>query len=69
MKFLRSKIDIGALLAGSDIESGRKISKKCTACHSFEKGGPQKVGPNLWGIVGNKKAHLWLNNLPTTECG
>ena len=53
-----AKIDIGALLSGSDIESGKKISKKCTACHSFEKGGPQKVGPNLWGIVGNKKAHL-----------
>jgi len=25
--------------------------KKCTACHSAEKGGPNKVGPDLWGIV------------------
>ncbi len=39
------------LLAQADIERGAKVSKTCVACHSFEKGGPVKQGPNLWNIV------------------
>jgi cytochrome c len=45
------------LLAAADPAAGQKLAKACTACHSFEKGGPNKVGPNLWGIVNNKHAH------------
>jgi cytochrome c len=30
---------------------------KCKACHDFTKGGPNKVGPNLWGVVGGPSAH------------
>lgn len=44
-----------ALLATADIERGAKISKACAACHSFDKGGPVKQGPNLWGIVNKDK--------------
>ncbi len=51
-------IDIPLLLASANIESGKVVSKKCVACHSFDKNAGNKVGPNLWGIVGNKKAHL-----------
>ena len=40
-----------ALLATANLESGQKISKKCVACHGFEAGGPNKVGPNLYNIV------------------
>ena len=40
-----------ALLATADLESGQKISKKCVACHGFDAGGPNKVGPNLYNIV------------------
>ena len=43
---------IAALLAAADAEAGAKVSKKCAACHSFDKGGKNKVGPNLWDIVG-----------------
>ena len=40
-----------ALLATADLESGLKISKKCVACHGFDAGGPNKIGPNLYNIV------------------
>mgnify|MGYP001168445772 FL=1 len=40
-----------ALLATANLESGQKISKKCVACHGFDSGGPNKVGPNLYNIV------------------
>jgi len=43
------------LIASADVEKGAKISKACAACHSFEKGGAVKQGPNLWGIVGHAK--------------
>jgi cytochrome c len=42
---------IGVLLAAAKPEDGEKAAKKCAACHSFEKGGPNKVGPDLWGVV------------------
>ncbi|MDH5722599.1 MAG: cytochrome c family protein [Alphaproteobacteria bacterium] len=45
-----------ALLANADIGKGQKITKACAACHSFEKGGPVKQGPNLWNIVMADKA-------------
>lgn len=47
---------IAALLAAADAEAGAKVSRKCAACHSFDEGGPNKVGPNLWDIVGRPVA-------------
>ena len=44
-----------SLLAGADIAKGEKLSKACAACHTFEKGGSNGVGPNLWGVVGQAK--------------
>lgn len=45
------------LLATADVALGKEITKKCAACHDFTKGGPNKVGPELWGIVGRDVAH------------
>ncbi|GAB4394124.1 MAG: hypothetical protein Tsb0032_16390 [Kiloniellaceae bacterium] len=42
---------IAPLLAAADVASGEKVAKKCTACHTFEEGGANKVGPNLYDIV------------------
>ena len=42
---------ITALLATANLESGLKIAKKCVACHGFDAGGPNKIGPNLYDIV------------------
>jgi cytochrome c len=47
---------LGTLLAAADVAQGRKLAKKCIACHSFDKGGKNKVGPNLWNTVGQAKA-------------
>ena len=44
-----------ALLASADVAAGQKLAKKCTACHVFEAGGQNKVGPVLWNIVNANK--------------
>jgi cytochrome c len=49
---------IAELLASSDVARGEASAKKCVACHTFNKGGPNRVGPNLWGIVGRAKASV-----------
>jgi cytochrome c2 len=42
---------IAALMASADAGAGQGVAKKCAACHKFEKGGGNKVGPALWNIV------------------
>lgn len=47
---------IAVRLANSDPKKGEAAFKQCVACHTAEKGGPNKVGPNLYGIVDRPKA-------------
>jgi cytochrome c len=44
--------------AEGDAAKGAKVFKKCKACHTIEKDGKNKVGPNLFGIVGQKSAQV-----------
>ena len=50
-------VDIAPLVASADVAAGEKLIKKCTACHTFDKGGKNGVGPNQWGLVGSHFAH------------
>lgn len=48
---------VAPLLASADVAKGEAAAKKCAACHSFDKGGANKVGPNLFNVVGGNRAH------------
>ena len=44
---------IAPLMAAASADAGKAKSSLCTSCHTFDKGGPNRIGPNLWGIVGS----------------
>ncbi len=48
-------VPVAALLAKADPAKGQADTKVCATCHSFDKGAPAKVGPNLYGVVGRAK--------------
>ena len=45
-------VNISQLLALGDLAHGEKVFKKCSACHMIASGGKNKIGPNLWGVIG-----------------
>jgi cytochrome c len=50
------QLDIKEFLAMGDLAHGEKVFKKCSACHIIAKGGKNKIGPALYGIVGKASA-------------
>jgi cytochrome c len=57
-KAVASVAPIAERLKTADVARGQKAFSKCTACHTPDKGGTTKVGPNLYGVVGGPKAHM-----------
>ena len=50
--------EIMTLIASASVSDGEKIFKKCAACHSIAKGGGNKIGPALWGVLGRQAASI-----------
>jgi cytochrome c len=48
---------VAGLLATADPTKGETVFKQCAACHTIDKGTPNRVGPNLYGVVGGPKTH------------
>jgi cytochrome c len=48
--------DFASAIPKADIMAGEAIAERCGACHDWSKGGPNKIGPNLYGVVGRPKA-------------
>lgn len=56
------KADFATLLATADPAGGERKAALCKSCHTFEKGGANGTGPNLWGVVGRPIAgHAGFN--------
>jgi cytochrome c len=51
-------VDYGLLLAGADIASGERITRRCQSCHTFDEGGATGTGPNLFDVVGRDIASI-----------
>lgn len=48
------KVDLAALMAAADVAKGEKVAKKCASCHTFNLGGKNGAGANLFGILGRE---------------
>lgn len=44
--------DLGTLLASADANAGKAKARVCASCHDFSAGGSDRIGPNLWQVVG-----------------
>jgi len=51
---VEEKIDIAAFMTMGDVAGGKKVFKKCAACHSINKDGANKIGPALYNVVGRQ---------------
>ena len=49
--------DWGTVLAKADVNAGKELTARCVQCHDFNKGGPNKIGPELFAVVERPKAH------------
>lgn len=48
--------DFAAVLPTADLAHGKEVAARCQQCHDESKGGPNKIGPNLWGVIGRARA-------------
>ncbi|MGF1476209.1 MAG: c-type cytochrome [Geminicoccaceae bacterium] len=49
---------LASVFAEADPEEGQKVARRCRACHTFDEGGGNRVGPGLHGVVGRAIASV-----------
>ena len=53
-----AEVPIAALMQTADAAKGAEVFKKCASCHTIASGGPNGIGPNLFGVLGKKHGHI-----------
>jgi cytochrome c len=48
--------DWGTVFPTADVAAGQAAFARCQACHTDSSGGPNGIGPNLWGVLGRPVA-------------
>jgi cytochrome c len=48
--------DFGTALPKADVHAGQAVAARCQQCHDISKGGPDKIGPELWNVIGRPRA-------------
>jgi cytochrome c len=56
IKKAEKPVDLAAMMKNADIDRGKKIFKKCAVCHTIGKNEAARIGPNLFGVIGRKRA-------------
>lgn len=51
-------VDFGLLLATASTDAGERVARRCVACHTFDQGGANGTGPNMWGVLGRAVASV-----------
>jgi cytochrome c len=60
--------DFAAVIPTADAAAGQRVAVRCAQCHTWEKGGPNKIGPNLFGIIGRARAsHAGFSYSPAMQ--
>jgi cytochrome c len=49
---------IAVRLASADPAKGENVFKQCATCHTPDKGGANKIGPNMWNVLGRLKGQV-----------
>ena len=48
--------DFASAIPAADAAAGKEVAQRCQQCHDLSKGGPNKIGPDLYGIIGRPRA-------------
>lgn len=52
----KETVSLAQLLTEASADKGANVMKKCAQCHTWDKGGAKKIGPNLYGVLGRQIA-------------